>query len=557
MVIELFGNGQPPRLYTSDVGESGRYVALSYCWGGPQPASTTTKTLAVYAERIPVENQPRTIQDAIRVTRELGIRYLWVDSLCIIQDDDAHKAREIANMRSVYENAVFTLCASSAKKSSDGFLHRRKALTHPITSLGYRSRDYFVSFEMDYRCPDGRNGKVSLVGDQMSILHHDPIVDRAWTFQESLLSSRCLVYSTTQMVWRCRTAFKTTGGLLDWGNWMSNAPLLDLGEPGPIGRLKKPTDDPRMISMFTMGNDMYNLTGRTANRPRKGLDGQVLEPSPTADIYLKWMKIVSLYTSRQLTDPSDKFRAIAGIARKFAPLLDDQYCAGLWRSNTLDGLAWQRNLYGGRNATRTSSSSFDFSGPPEKKWRAPSWSWASMNGAISYPDQMALSTMDPIAQITDVFVENMNEDPFGDVFWGELWIEGWLRRVNIEPITEEDWPDRLKFKRDDLRFADVFIRDGERDGIRCGSAMLDESIDGVVPYQWECEHGLEEIYALSLYRSNCWAVDGRALRVHGILLVKWPIGNYNRIGWFDSFASDMEEIKPWFVRENYEAVQLV
>lgn len=545
------------RLRATDPDEKGEYVALSYCWGGPQPACTTTESLSVYTDGISFGDQPQTIQDAIRVARELGFKYLWVDSLCIIQDDAQDKAKEIAAMRSVYENAIFTLIAGSAKASSDGFLRRRDPQKHPITAMGYRSRDYYTSFEMDYRCPNGVLARVDIVGSNEATSYVDPVSSRAWTFQESLLSSRCLIYSTSQMVWRCHSTFETTGGSLSWWKWQSNAPLLDFDGSSPISQLKSPDSGLDVFSMFPLGNDMYNLSGRQATRQRKGVAGQPLETSSRSKAHRMWMGIVSSYTSRHMSNPSDMFHAIAGIARKFEAKIGGQYCAGLWRSEMLDGLAWQRSFYG-RKATRTSSTSeFGFTGPGVKKWRAPSWSWASLNGPIVYFDEFSLSTMDSMAQITDVFVENIKDDPFGDVFWGELTIEGWLRRVDIEPITGADWPDPVKFKRDELRFADVFILAGGAGGRRCGSAILDESIDGVIPYHWSHEHGLDEIYALPLYRSNCWAMNGRALRVHGILVVKWPIGNYIRIGWFDSFANDIEDAKPWIADENYDSIQLI
>ncbi|KAJ4385961.1 hypothetical protein N0V85_007938 [Neurospora sp. IMI 360204] len=98
------------------------YVTLSHCWGPPEkrPMMTTKMTLAKRMERIPFVDLPRTFQDAVDVTRQLGQRYLWIDSLCIVQDDEEDWAREAGLMAKVYSQAYCTLAALSAHDSSEG-----------------------------------------------------------------------------------------------------------------------------------------------------------------------------------------------------------------------------------------------------------------------------------------------------------------------------------------------------------------------------------------------------------------------------------------------------
>jgi hypothetical protein len=96
------------------------YVALSYCWGQDQTVKTTRNTLPAHLMSIDKAQLPRTIQDAITVCRNLDFRYLWVDSLCIVQDGpDVH--REVANMAHYYGGASLTIAAASAANCSEGF----------------------------------------------------------------------------------------------------------------------------------------------------------------------------------------------------------------------------------------------------------------------------------------------------------------------------------------------------------------------------------------------------------------------------------------------------
>ena len=107
-LIEVSPLGAPKsaRLGTTK-GKTGSYIALSYCWGGNQPFKTTADRLHEYSENLPYEDLPKTILDAFQVTRSLGLQFIWIDSLCIIQDEKDDVAREMANMLQVYQNAQF------------------------------------------------------------------------------------------------------------------------------------------------------------------------------------------------------------------------------------------------------------------------------------------------------------------------------------------------------------------------------------------------------------------------------------------------------------------
>lgn len=106
-------------------GEKNKYVALSHCWGPSQPFILTTASETAFRNGIPFQALPRTFQDAVTITRLLCLRYLWIDSLCILQDDKDDWERESANMADVYRNAYLTIAASNAASHAEGFLQPR------------------------------------------------------------------------------------------------------------------------------------------------------------------------------------------------------------------------------------------------------------------------------------------------------------------------------------------------------------------------------------------------------------------------------------------------
>ncbi|GAB1312711.1 Heterokaryon incompatibility domain-containing protein [Madurella fahalii] len=125
--LSCFGDAQPGpnaadiRLFEPAAGQCGQYVALSYCWGGYTECRTLKANLAERLDRIQFGLLPEVYKHAVRVTRGLGIRYLWIDALCIIQDDEADWVREAATMCDVYWNTVCRLAVTDSKRPTEGF----------------------------------------------------------------------------------------------------------------------------------------------------------------------------------------------------------------------------------------------------------------------------------------------------------------------------------------------------------------------------------------------------------------------------------------------------
>lgn len=126
-VVFVGSDDTEPHLYIT-CGEHARYAALSHCWGSEDksPPRTTHKTLNRRLSGMSFGELPKTFQDAVTITRRLGLQYLWIDSLCIIQDSQSDWEAEAANMATVYQNAYVTIAAEAASNSQEGCFFKGK-----------------------------------------------------------------------------------------------------------------------------------------------------------------------------------------------------------------------------------------------------------------------------------------------------------------------------------------------------------------------------------------------------------------------------------------------
>ncbi|KAI0325117.1 hypothetical protein GY45DRAFT_288558 [Cubamyces sp. BRFM 1775] len=290
-----------------------------------------------------VEISPITIQDAIRVTRALGTRFLWIDSLCIIQDSEEDKHRELASMRDVYRYAYVTIDAARTAKASEGFLQDCRPLD-PAVTLPFIG---FLPVKGEPRVtsgnPEMRIGTIyldvprsdTMTGVEPTSSGGSETGRRGWCLQESMLSTRSLVFSSETLQLRCQALTQNIGGAGHLGQ--SDPPRL----PDVILRPRRPIE---------RGSDEWKKIHRT------------------------WHRIVEDYSRRLLSYSADKLLACAAIAEMFAPALGPDYLAGLWRTTLLSDLLWRRD----KGHSMTSNQ------PPQKDARAPSWSWASFDGPVQF-----------------------------------------------------------------------------------------------------------------------------------------------------------------------------
>ncbi|CCF32783.1 HET domain-containing protein [Colletotrichum higginsianum] len=301
--------------------EETAYVALSYCWGGDQALKCTQANVQALERDVPFKGLPKTLRDAVEVCRRLQVAYMWVDALCIIQDDEVSKLAEVGNMAQVYKNALFTICASSASSTTEGFLNYRSSpFQDPIT------------FRVPFRNESGAETSIDLAIERYGEpLRTEPLRDRGWALQEQLLSRRRLMFTTYQLHWSCAS-------LLPGENWIDGykaTPSKGLGV----------TDIPRPF----VADD--------------GLSQEVWKQKALTS----WQTVVDDYVMRKLSLEEDRPLAILGIAAEFMQLFGGEtYWCGMWQSSFPGCLMWKR-----------CSSIFDRELTSKK--HLPSWSWTSQN----------------------------------------------------------------------------------------------------------------------------------------------------------------------------------
>jgi len=288
----------------------------------------TTTTRDVLTRGIPTSDLPLTFKDAVLVSRKLSVRYLWIDSLCIIQDDAEDWRRESSKMADVYANAFLTIAAAASTDDSSGCILRRsesyipadcKALYKTIRQdqgdatcaitltkgLELESTIYLFPEWMPSSCSNlPRVYCVDNFGKPYDPVKDEPLSSRGWTLQERILSSRIVHYGVDQMFWEC-------------------------------GRMFVAEDGARF-------------------RKRLSLEYSSSEQDPNR--CLNWTKLMEDYSRRRLTRESDKLVALAGLARHIGQRSNDEYyCAGVWLRELWDQLNWKVCHLGSERFTTSSA----------------------------------------------------------------------------------------------------------------------------------------------------------------------------------------------------------
>ncbi|KAF2108098.1 heterokaryon incompatibility protein-domain-containing protein [Lophiotrema nucula] len=372
-VLDLRSVGHATDLHLVENSEdtTDSYAALSHCWGGNSHIQTTTSTLQAYLGGIEEKALPKTFAEAVQITRALDIRYLWIDSLCIVQDSTQDWENEAAQMGRYYSNALVTISAAHGSNSDAGLFVERDGLsTQPCRlnlKYGSERRQVYVyarntSFQMSR----------SSLSEQKQPL---PLYSRSWVLQEQLLASRTLTYGKFGISWRCQTM-----------RFDERAPLAmaidDFVKDKP-SNLATFRGDPRETET-TMAELQRNwIFPRLTRRPDGGKanEFQVFHRhehcAPSDDHFIQaWGRLVQDYTSRGLTRQTDKLVAISGIASIISSRKSLEYTGGIWNGSSemlIQGLLWSASKRGQRLLEV-----------------APSWSWASIECEVTWPGHLSV-----------------------------------------------------------------------------------------------------------------------------------------------------------------------
>ncbi|RMX86973.1 hypothetical protein D0869_02700 [Hortaea werneckii] len=257
------------------------YTALSYCWGDAHILKTTKATLDRHLKYLPIHEIPLTVTDAFAITRRLGLRYIWVDALCIVQDDEDDWNGEVGSMHEIFAGSYLTLLAAEADSAAGGLFTQQP---RDFSARAYNDRT-FLHTQLD----GGRSLKMHLCPQKRQ---QSALRKRGWTLQEEMLSRRTVQVSNCELVWHCQY---------------------------------------RTIREIETSGKMLEMSQEKSGTVR---DAKTAEDN--------WRNLLENYSGRHLSVPDDRLRALAGLASFFQQLRHDECLLGLWRKSLLEDLTWRR-----------------------------------------------------------------------------------------------------------------------------------------------------------------------------------------------------------------------
>ncbi|KAI9648105.1 hypothetical protein NHQ30_002734 [Ciborinia camelliae] len=377
--IGVEGSMQTPRLCLRKYIQSNSvYFTLSHCWGAVLPQLVLLQSnIQSLCEGINICQLSNTFQDALSVVQSLGGRYIWIDSLCIIQDSRDDWLVESARMCDIYANSHCNICATDAKDGSEGIFRDRKPLQvqqgwwNPI---GVGTSQLHCVFNPNFWTYDVSNSA---------------LYSRAWACQECLLSKRNLHFGHKQLFWECRQQ--------------------QASETFPMGF-------PKIISQSNLKNELLEVI----NSPQKH---QVREVLRTRDV---WGKVVRSYTGGDLTYQTDKLVAIAGLAAAVHQSIGGKYLAGIWENHLPSGLVWAR-----ATSIKPFNSVLSIAPTQPQTFTAPSWSWASLKSEVEiFP--IVNGDIEELCQILEANVDLASDNPYGQVCGGYIKLKGNLSQAECK-----------------------------------------------------------------------------------------------------------------------------
>ncbi|KAK0724024.1 heterokaryon incompatibility protein-domain-containing protein [Apiosordaria backusii] len=357
--------------------EHGFYSTLSYCWGDEKFYMVNEVNLESAHIELPYDDLPRTFQDAFQITKSLGINFLWIDALCILQGNVADWNRESAKMPYIYSRAAFCIAADSSDGANGGCFNKpgteRKEAGDSIKIRTTRS-DGAESSLLVY--------KTNPLNSQPNAIQDGAVSLRGWTYQERILSPCILHYTSEQLFWECRHHYLAQDETVTW----------------KTGHL-------------TTLSARANLDYLTNNKSRS--------------IISAWCReVIPEFSARMLTYPGDKLPALAGIARLYYGAIQVPYIAGIWLKDLGCGLGWNldtQNPSGGTGQTRINS-----------------FSWISVDGPVVNNSKSAHLFGKNWLTIEDWNIQlESKHDPFGAVGPCSLTLKVLLKQATLAHSQHE------------------------------------------------------------------------------------------------------------------------
>lgn len=327
------GHNQPKIVENPDI--ETRYFALSYCRSEKPFLHTITTNLAQNKTEIKLASLPVLIQDAIHVTRQLGYQHLWIDALCIIQDDQEDFTHETARVKEIISSADLTISTLIADNCHTGlFRPRPRRVMHPVP-LDFAESSSHLLGKSKAIFPEYTTKKTDSSG---------PVHTCAWTLQEQLLSPRILWFADGMLHWECAA-----------GNRLEVDPMGDNENTWQ----RKCDDD------LDQWNDIRASTWTVLSEKKDYSQTTTDTGLPPFEI---WKILLREYSKRQMK-VSDRLAGLNSISQSLASVSGNHFRGGIWQGDRLfESLCWK----------------IDKPLLPPSESSTPSWSWTCANGEISF-----------------------------------------------------------------------------------------------------------------------------------------------------------------------------
>ncbi|KAK0702794.1 heterokaryon incompatibility protein-domain-containing protein [Lasiosphaeris hirsuta] len=547
-------------------GQDSEYFTLSHRWGTSHFLTLNKTNFSHLHSGFPVSDLPKTFQDAVAITLKLGIRYLWIDSLCIIQDEREDVNREIPTMNQVYGNSALNLAATGTGVSSNGLFRSRD----PTKVLPKRVRMKWD--EEECIAPEDDVGADLFVGgdvdEEYLIVQGDlwlggvtneALNKRAWVLQERLLSPRVLHFGRNQVFWECgeleaceiypggvpTSLSSEKGG--DWSRGFKRRFIQKVGDGGEGGDEDNDEDEvagevrgeegdedgnweDEEEDVFLPEGDLecnYRMVLGSPNvgflsaiyLDTSGQSAPQYEQAPELGEYFRpvveqrevvWSLVVSHYTKCAITKVDDRLSAVSGLAREIERVHGGEYLAGLWRDSLVQGLLWEV-----ADDCPTAHRGGEY--------RAPSWSWASLEGQVTIPI-LNQGGEYVICTIREVSIQPQSDDSYGNAKSGRIRITAKLHRLDFHFQNQRVFWTGWKLDPDQDKWTDR-------------SKRIFSTLDFSLHFDQAFTRKELPVYCLCLVAiRGSTPIYGNDFKLRGILVVPTGVntGEYVRVGTFST-----------------------
>lgn len=471
-------------VHAEQVTLSAKYLTLSHCWGTRhwhEDQKLTRSSLPRLTEYQPISRLPKTFRDAFTIVERLGMQYLWIDRFCIIQDSPEDWSAEASTMCDVYSHSFLNISALAAADDATGcFFTRDPSMITPTV------------FNLCVAGPGKTERHRILAEDRVWKLtfENEPLLKRGWTVQERLLAPRVVHFGRQQVFWECHGMSCCE---------MHPRTVTTRDHPSPQVVLQQSGRVHAWKQLLDSGN-------------------HVTTDDNVRQLFQDWYSVKKVYAACQLTVPGDKLVALSGIARDMKRRMakfgfnSTEYFAGLWRQDMPRCLLWSVRCKGKR--------------PPA--YRAPSWSWAALDGPV-FPQDLAMGLNNDreiiLASVVNVTTMH-NGDDTGPVTGGSLTLKG--RLASARPELGDN---RARFHW--LPIEQIGSPDLNEIGETGILAKSQQSLDTLGWVEFDTVQDIREhVFCLPIIMQPLYLRPKESWSVYGLVLSRGIDRRYSRIGCF-------------------------